>query len=545
MTNPTRGRRSSLRSTSRRVLGAVATNSKVRKLALSTPVVREVAWRFVAGEDLAAGLDAVRALNARGIKATLSYVGTHVHSESEAASATEEVISALRGLHASGLDSHVSVKLTQIGLDVRTEFCRAQLRRILDCAREADIFVRIDMEESRYVEATIGLFEEMRDEYGPGRVGIVLQSYLRHHRDDLGRLVGDGSLIRLVKGGYWEPSELVYQSKGDVDRAFLADVEQLLREGSQPAIATHDPAAIEVACRTAAETGRGKDTFEFQMLYGVRPDLQDHLVREGYIVRCYVPYGGQWYAYVLGCLRRVPDGIMLRARERMHVRAGAPAGGFRRARGLAAKRTLDVVGAAVGLVVLSPPLAGAALAVVATTGPPILFRQERLGLRGEPFTIVKLRTMRPPCLHEAGYEADADRVTRLGRFLRSTSVDELPELWNVFRGEMSLVGPRPLLPEYLPHYTERERRRHEMRPGLTSWAAVSGRHTLRFEDRLEMDVQYVENWSLPLDLRILALTIRQVLRREGVRPTQDLAEIDFPARFEAALNEGRRDPIVG
>jgi len=215
---------------------------------------------------------------------------------------------------------------------------------------------------------------------------------------------------------------------------------------------------------------------------------------------------------------------------------------MRRRVGLALKRGIDIVGAALALVVLSPVLAWAALGVVVTMGRPILFRQVRPGLRGEPFTIVKFRTMRAPTRGEAWYETDAQRVTGVGAFLRATSIDELPELWNVLRGEMSLVGPRPLLVEYLDRYTEEERRRHDMRPGIAGWAAVNGRHTARFEDRLRLDAWYVDNWSLALDVRIIAMTIAQVLRREGVAVTQDPTEIDFPARFQAGLREG--DPAT-
>jgi len=527
----------------RRALAAVAGNGTVRKVALSTPFVRDVAWRFVAGEDLAAGLAVVRELNARGMKATLNYVGTHVRSETEAIAAADEAIAALRALDAAGLDSHLSVKLTQIGLDVRPELCRDQLRRVLDCARDVGIFVRIDMEESRYVEATIDLFEEARDAYGAERVGIALQSYLRDRRGDLGRLAAAGSRIRLVKGGYWEPADVVFQAKRDVDRAFLADIEQLMRAAPHPAIATHDPAAIDTACRATAAMGRDRATFEFQMLYGVRPDLQHRLVRKGFMVRCYVPYGGQWYAYVLGCLRRVPEGTLQRARERAGLGPRSSAGAKRRRLARATKRGVDVVGAAVGLAVLSPLLAWVALAVAATMGPPILFRQKRPGRHGRAFTILKFRTMRPPGPGEVWYETDVDRVTRLGRFLRSTSIDELPELWNVLRGDMSLVGPRPLFSEYLTRYTARERRRHEMRPGITGWAAVSGRHLVPFEERLELDVWYVDSWSLWLDIKILARTVGQVLSREGVRSTQDFADIDFPMRFWAGL-AGDRDGRV-
>jgi lipopolysaccharide/colanic/teichoic acid biosynthesis glycosyltransferase len=211
---------------------------------------------------------------------------------------------------------------------------------------------------------------------------------------------------------------------------------------------------------------------------------------------------------------------------------------------LAVKRGVDVIGAAVGLVILLPLLAWVAVAALVTQGPPILFRQERPGLRGHLFTLFKFRTMRPPRPGEIWYMTDADRVTRLGRFLRSSSIDEFPELWNVLRGEMSLVGPRPLLVEYLSRYTPRERRRHEMRPGITGWAAVNGRHVLRFEERLELDAWYVDNWSLWLDVRILAMTVGQVLGRAGVRATQDFSEIDFPSRFELGLAEYRPRPVA-
>jgi len=190
-----------------------------------------------------------------------------------------------------------------------------------------------------------------------------------------------------------------------------------------------------------------------------------------------------------------------------------------------------------GLVVLSPVLAWTALGVFVTQGSPILFRHERPGLGGQPFTLFKFRTMRPARRNEVWYDSDDQRVTRLGRFLRSTSIDELPELWNVLRGEMSLVGPRPLLVEYLDRYTPEERRRHEMRPGITGWAAVNGRHAMPFEERLKLDVWYVDNWGLLLDLRILAMTVFQVLRRADVSTIQDMDEIDFPLRFRDALAE--------
>ncbi len=187
------------------------------------------------------------------------------------------------------------------------------------------------------------------------------------------------------------------------------------------------------------------------------------------------------------------------------------------------KRGMDVAGATLALLVLSPVLAWTALAVLVSQGRPVLFRQERPGLGGRPFTMLKFRTMRAPRPDEVYYLTDDDRITRLGRFLRSTSLDELPELWNVLRGEMSLVGPRPLLMEYLDQYSPVEQRRHLMRPGITGWAVVNGRNTLQFADRLRFDVWYVDHWSLVLDARILLMTVEQVLRRKGVSVTEDLS----------------------
>jgi sugar transferase EpsL len=194
----------------------------------------------------------------------------------------------------------------------------------------------------------------------------------------------------------------------------------------------------------------------------------------------------------------------------------------RRRFALAVKRAIDIVGAATAGLLLSPVLAWVALAVAATGGLPVLFRQQRPGLGGKPFTLVKFRTMRAPRGDEVWYLTDEQRITRLGRFLRATSLDELPELWHVLRGDMSLVGPRPLLMEYLATYTPEERRRHDMRPGITGWAAVNGRNTVRFSDRLELDTWYVGHWSLWLDLRILTRTAHQVLRRTNVSTTEDL-----------------------
>lgn len=180
------------------------------------------------------------------------------------------------------------------------------------------------------------------------------------------------------------------------------------------------------------------------------------------------------------------------------------------------KRLFDLTASTTGLLVLSPVLAGLALAVRVKLGSPVFFRQVRPGLHGRPFEMVKFRTMRNAHDSNGNLLPDDQRMTPLGSFLRSSSLDELPELWNVIRGDMSLVGPRPLLMQYLDRYTADQARRHEVRPGITGWAQVNGRNSLEWEDRLEMDVWYVDNQSLWLDLKILALTVGKVFRRDGV-----------------------------
>ncbi len=190
------------------------------------------------------------------------------------------------------------------------------------------------------------------------------------------------------------------------------------------------------------------------------------------------------------------------------------------------KRIFDLCASAAGLVILAPVLVLTGLAIRATLGGPVLFRQERPGYRGRPFVLCKFRTMRSPNKGEVWFRSDGERVTRLGRLLRRTSVDELPELWNVLRGEMSLVGPRPLLMEYLSKYTEEEMRRHDAPPGITGWAQVNGRQNILFSERFRLDLWYLDNWSMALDVRILVRTVTDVFRREGVVVGQDVDDVD-------------------
>src|SRR5690625_356057 len=180
------------------------------------------------------------------------------------------------------------------------------------------------------------------------------------------------------------------------------------------------------------------------------------------------------------------------------------------------KRLLDIVAAGLGLLVLSPLLLFIAWRIRATMGSPVLFKQQRPGLHGKPFTMLKFRTMRDALDHDGNPLPDAKRITKLGRFLRSSSLDELPELWNVLKGEMSLVGPRPLLMEYLPLYNARQARRHEVRPGITGWAQVNGRNAISWEEKFDLDVWYVDNQSIFLDIKILCLTVARVASRQGI-----------------------------
>ena len=182
----------------------------------------------------------------------------------------------------------------------------------------------------------------------------------------------------------------------------------------------------------------------------------------------------------------------------------------------ACKRVIDVAGALCGLLILSPVIFGTALAVRWTMGSPVLFRQERAGLNGRPFILFKFRTMLVSQSAEIDPSTDAGRLTRIGRILRITSLDELPQLWNVLKGEMSLVGPRPLLMEYLPYYTARQSKRHLMRPGITGLAQIKGRNAVTWEQKFLWDLVYVEHWSISLDLRILLATIAKVIKREGI-----------------------------
>ncbi len=275
----------------------------------SNRLARRLASRFVAGETLDSAVAAVRDLNARGIAASLDLLGESVSQTDEARSSAATVLQTLERIAAEKLDCNVSVKLTQMGLDLDAGLCAANMRTILDRGRQLGISVRIDMEGSPYTQKTLDLFEkDLLPTYGD-QVGIVIQAYLRRSAADIDRLIGAHARVRLCKGAYQEPATIAFPVKADVDRSYVELIEKLLERGHQPAVATHDPALIAHVRRFVETKGIAADRFEFQMLYGIRRDLQEALRRAGFRVRIYVPFGTQWYPYLMRRLAERPANV--------------------------------------------------------------------------------------------------------------------------------------------------------------------------------------------------------------------------------------------
>ena len=281
------------------------------------------ASRFVAGTKIDDAIRVIRELNRKGIHVTLDHLGENTSRPEEASEATAAIISALDEVKAAGLCANVSIKLTQIGLGLDEELCAQNLERILARARANDNFVRIDMEDTPYTDKTIGLYCRMREK-GYDNTGVVLQSYLYRTEADARKLLASGTKIRLVKGAYQEPAEKAFPKKADVDAnydlltkimmdaALAANAPRESKDGCFPpipAIATHDEKRIAFANNYAAKIGLPRDAYEFQMLYGIRRDLQEQLVKDGHEVRVYVPYGTHWYPYNMRRLAERPANL--------------------------------------------------------------------------------------------------------------------------------------------------------------------------------------------------------------------------------------------
>jgi len=271
------------------------------------------ARRFIAGEDVQEAIEAARAVEARGLTHTLDLLGESVTTLDGAYDATRQYVDVIAAIEKSGIGRGISLKLTQLGLDVDKATAVDNLRRILEHAEPADFFVRIDMENSPYTDVTLEIFETLWG-YGHRRIGVVLQSALYRSEQDVAHVNALGASVRLVKGAYKEPKSVAYQRKADVDAAYLRMAKTLLADGHQPAIATHDVTMIEAVKQWARERNIAADRFEFQMLYGIRRDLQSKLVHDGYRMRVYIPFGREWFPYFMRRLGERPANVLFVAR---------------------------------------------------------------------------------------------------------------------------------------------------------------------------------------------------------------------------------------
>src|SRR5262245_12709759 len=267
------------------------------------------ARRFIAGETAAEAIDAARALEARDVRHTLDLLGEKVTTLEAADAATRAYLGVIDAVVQAGIGRNLSLKLTQPGLDADKACAVDNLRKILERAEPSGFFVRIDMEDSAYTEVTLEVFETLWH-HGHRGIGVVLQSELYRSERDLQHLNALGARVRLVKGAYREPKTVAYQRKVDVDGAYARMLEALLAEGTYPAIATHDPAMIDRAREFARTHGISSDRFEFQMLYGIRRDLQARLINNGYRVRIYVPFGREWFPYFMRRLGERPANVL-------------------------------------------------------------------------------------------------------------------------------------------------------------------------------------------------------------------------------------------
>lgn len=273
-------------------------------------LANKFAARFVAGETIESAVRAAEELRAKGITVSLDLLGESVHNPDEAGHARDMYITILRAMQSAGLEVNASMKPTQMGQDIDEALCERNIRAVLDVARETAAFVRLDMEGSAYTQRTLGFFEQkLFTEYGK-HTGVVIQAALRRSTDDIAHLIEIGARVRLCKGAYLEAADVAYPDKKDVDAHYVRLMESLLTQGNYPGIATHDEVIIAHAKRFVTEQNISRDRFEFQMLYGVRRDLQEALVKEGYRIRVYVPFGTQWYPYLMRRLAERPANIV-------------------------------------------------------------------------------------------------------------------------------------------------------------------------------------------------------------------------------------------
>lgn len=283
------------------------------RLAMATPLIRRMPYRFVAGTTLDQAVAAVRSLNATGAMATLDVLGESVADRSSAERAAGAYVGTIERIAAAGLDANVSLKLTQMGLDLGDEACLEVLAPVVGAGDRHDVFVRVDMESSAYTDRTLAIVERLR---GAGHeVGPVIQAYLHRSPDDVTRLAAACVRTRVCKGAYAEPPEVALQDRAAIGDAFVSLVERLLEADAYPGVATHDPEMIDRVIALVRERGISPARFEFQMLYGVRRDLQKRLLAQGYRLRVYVPYGTEWWPYFMRRLAERPANVLFLLRS--------------------------------------------------------------------------------------------------------------------------------------------------------------------------------------------------------------------------------------
>jgi proline dehydrogenase len=306
----------------RTLLLALAKSPRLRRWITSNGTTRRMAQRFVPGEDLDPAIAAARNCNHAGMTVSLDHLGENVIDRADAERARQSYTDALDRMASEQIDGNVSLKLTHLGLDLGDEFCTEQLRIVTARAAELRNFVRVDMEGSAYTDRTLEIVRNARAQ--TDAVGTVIQAYLYRSEQDIQNLLKIGCRIRLVKGAYKESSRIAFPAKKDVDANYVKLMKILLPSGIYHALATHDPRMIDATTRFAAERGISNDKFEFQMLYGIRTDLQDRLVRQGYRVRVYIPFGKEWFPYFMRRLAERPANLLFFARNL--VRGGGKTG---------------------------------------------------------------------------------------------------------------------------------------------------------------------------------------------------------------------------
>lgn len=292
----------------RRTLLYLSHHRGLRRVAETSSLARRLASRFVAGDTLADALRVCTKIREQGITATLDYLGENVTSLEEAAACRDVYCRMLRSMKAAGLEPNVSLKLTQFGLDLSPEACEANVAQLVHTAADTAGFVRVDMESSEYTDRTLALVTRLHARFGA--CGTVIQAYLRRSAGDVTCLSRDRIRVRLCKGAYLEPPEVAFPNKRDVDRNYLELARTLLADGQYPAIATHDPKMIAGVKQFVSARGIARDRFEFEMLYGIRRDLQRQLVLDGYRLRVYIPFGEAWYPYFMRRLAERPANLV-------------------------------------------------------------------------------------------------------------------------------------------------------------------------------------------------------------------------------------------